>query len=142
MSRVMAIDYGTRRIGIALSDPLRMIAQGYTTINWNGKDISYAVDQIVRIINEKTVEEILVGRPTKTSGQVGTVEKDAERLADILFEKTQIKPVFLDERYTTVIATRHMNEMNITGKDRKKAVDALAAQVILREYLDKDRSYS
>lgn len=135
----MAIDYGTRRIGIALSDPLRIIAQAYETINWNGKNIDYALDRISQIIEKNDIEEILIGSPRRTDGAVSISQQAAERFGALLFEKTDISPVFVDERYTTVIASNYMRETGVSGKDRKKIVDQMAAQIILREYLDKHR---
>lgn len=135
----MAIDYGTRRIGIALSDPLRIIAQAYETIHWNGKSIDYALDRISQIIEKSDIEEILIGSPRRTDGAVGTSQQAAEQFGALLFEKTGISPVFVDERYTTVIASNYMKETGVSGKDRKKIIDQMAAQIILREYLDKHR---
>lgn len=140
MSRVMAIDFGTKRIGIALSDPLRMIANGFETVSWNGIDVGYAIDRIAQIVTDKDVDEIVIGSPLRTDGGTSSSKQKADAFGEMLAQKTGISPVFRDERYTTVIASRHMNEMGVSGQDRKKIVDQLAAQIILREYLEIHRT--
>lgn len=136
----MAIDFGTRRIGIALSDPLRMIANGFETVSWNGIDATYAIDRISQIVIDKDVDEIVIGSPVRTDCGVSSSKQKAENFGELLSQKTGIAPVYRDERYTTVIASRYMNEIGIAGQDRKKIVDQLAAQIILREYLEIHRS--
>lgn len=140
VGRVMAIDYGTRRIGVALSDPLRMIAQGYETISWNGEDIDFAMNRLFDIISQKQVVGVVVGRPRRTDGQESKLQSDIDIFSQAITEKTGISVVYWDERYTTVIANRQMQEVRISGADRKKAVDNMAAQIILREYLEKNRT--
>lgn len=136
----MAIDYGTRRIGVALSDPLRMIAQGYETISWNGEDIDFAMNRLFDIISQKQVVGVVVGRPRRTDGQESKLQSDIDIFSQAITEKTGISVVYWDERYTTVIANRQMQEVRISGADRKKVVDNMAAQIILREYLEKNRT--
>ncbi|HHT76329.1 MAG TPA: Holliday junction resolvase RuvX [Clostridiaceae bacterium] len=140
VGRVMAIDYGTRRIGVALSDPLRMIAQGYETISWNGEDIDFAMNRLFDIISQKQVVGVVVGRPRRTDGQESKLQSDIDIFSQAITEKTGISVVYWDERYTTVIANRQMQEVRISGADRKKVVDNMAAQIILREYLEKNRT--
>ena len=106
MSRVMAIDFGMRRIGVALSDPLRMVASGYETVNWNGVDHEYALGRISQIVKEKEVTEIVMGKPSRTDGTQSETEEKAIRFSSMIEEKTGIKPVFRDERFTTVIASQ------------------------------------
>jgi len=139
MGRAMAIDYGSRRIGIAMSDPLRIIAQAYETVFWNGKRIDSVLDRISEIISENDVDEVILGSPRRTDGRTSASQMAAEQFGALLFEKTGIAPIFVDERFTTVIASQQMNEVGIPGKDRKSIVDQMAAQIILREYLDKHR---
>ena len=140
VGRVMAIDYGTRRIGVALSDALRMIAQGYETISWNGEDIDFAMNRLFDIISQKQVVGVVVGRPRRTDGQESKLQSDIDIFSQAITEKTGISVVYWDERYTTVIANRQMQEVRISGADRKKVVDNMAAQIILREYLEKNRT--
>jgi putative Holliday junction resolvase len=140
MSRVMAIDFGMRRIGVAVSDPLRIMAQGLETINWNGIDSSYALDRLEAIIKEKEITEIVMGKPSRTDGSVSESEEKAVLFGKLLTEKTGITPVFRDERYTTVIASQFLRQTGVSGKAKKKVVDQVAAEIILQEYLDMHRS--
>ena len=83
--RVMAIDFGMRHIGVALSDELRIIASGFETVNWNGEDDSWAVNRIAEIVKEKNVAEILLGKPSKCNGE----ESESERKAKLFGEKVE-----------------------------------------------------
>lgn len=134
--RVMGIDFGTRHIGIALSDELRITANGYETVNWNSVDDEWALNRICEIIKEKNVTEIVLGKPTKCNGDVSESEKKAMAFGEKLEGLCGIKPVMRDERYTTVIASQYLHENNIKAKKQKKIIDQVAAEVILREYLE------
>jgi len=68
MGRVMAIDYGTRRVGVALSDVLRLTAHGFETISWNGEDSRYVLNRLSKIVLEKEVTDIVIGQPKRTDG--------------------------------------------------------------------------
>ena len=94
VGRVMAIDYGTRRIGVALSDPLRMIAQGYETISWNGEDIDFAMNRLFDIISQKQVVGVVVGRPRRTDGQESKLQSDIDIFSQAITEKTGISVVY------------------------------------------------
>lgn len=134
--RVMAVDYGSRRIGIALSDPLRLTAHTYKTISWNGKDLAYALNDIFSIVKDENVTEIVIGRPARTDGKVSDSQQKAEAFGNEVAGLTGINPIYIDEKYTTVIASRFMQETGVPGKKRKYVVDQLAAQIMLREYLE------
>jgi len=139
MGRVMAIDFGTRRIGVALSDPLGIMAQGLETISWNGQDSEYALNRLSEIVSEKQVTTIVLGKPSRTDGTVSESEEKAVAFGQALKEKVGIEPVFRDERFTTVIASQYLRTTGVSGKDRKKVVDQVAAEIILQEYLDMHR---
>jgi len=135
----MAIDFGTRRIGVALSDPLGIMAQGLETISWNGQDSEYALNRLSEIVSEKQVTTIVLGKPSRTDGTVSESEEKAVAFGQALKEKVGIEPVFRDERFTTVIASQYLRTTGVSGKDRKKVVDQVAAEIILQEYLDMHR---
>lgn len=139
MSRVMAIDFGMRRIGVALSDPMGIMASGFETINWNGQDPAYALERLSEIVKEKEVVTIVLGKPSRTDGTVSQSEEKAVAFGELLEEKTGIKPVFRDERFTTVIASQFLRQTGVSGKDKKKVVDQVAAEIILQEFLDSHR---
>ncbi|MBO4926943.1 MAG: Holliday junction resolvase RuvX [Clostridiales bacterium] len=140
MSRVMAIDFGMRRIGVAVSDPLRITASGLETINWNGVDSAYAIDRLAEIIKEKEVSEIVIGKPSRTDGTVSESEEKAKLFGSLLQEKVGIPPVYRDERFTTVIASQYLRTTGVSGKNKKKVVDQVAAEIILQDYLDMTRA--
>ena len=116
MSRVMAIDFGMRRIGVAVSDPLRIMASGLETINWNGVDSDYVIDRLAQIVKEMEISEIVLGRPSRTDGTVSESEEKAVLFGQLLEEKVGIKPVFRDERYTTVIASQFLRKGRSAGR--------------------------
>ena len=140
MSRVMAIDFGMRRIGVAVSDPLRIMAQGLETINWNGVDYEYALDRLSQIVKEKEITEIVMGKPSRTDGTISESEEKANLFGQLLEEKVGIRPVYRDERFTTVIASQFLRQTGVSGKNKKKVVDQVAAEIILQEYLDITRA--
>ncbi|MCR5617162.1 MAG: Holliday junction resolvase RuvX [Clostridiales bacterium] len=137
--RVMGIDFGMRHIGVALSDVLRITATGYETVDWNGRDVDKPVDRIAQIVKETGVTEIVLGKPSRTDGTKSESEMKAEAFGEHLEEVTGIKPFFRDERYTTVIASRMLHENNMNSKKQKKIIDRVAAEIILREYLESKR---
>ena len=139
MGRVMAIDFGTRRIGVALSDTLRLTAYGFETISWNGADADYVLDRLSRIISEKDVTEIVLGQPKRSDGTESESQRKAQTFGVSLAEQTGITPVYQDERYTTVLASRYLFESGVSSRDKKKVVDQVAAEIILREYLESRR---
>ena len=134
--RVMGIDFGTRHIGIAVSDELRVIATGLETVNWNGEDPEWALNRICEIIKEMNVNAIVLGKPSRTDGTKSETEAKAEVFGEKLKEACGIEPVYKDERFTTVIASRYLHDCNIKAKKQKKVIDQVAAEIILQEYLD------
>ncbi len=137
--RVMGIDFGTKHIGIALSDVLRITANGLETVMWNGFDCTKALERVAQIVKEKGVTEIVIGKPSRTDGTISESEKKANAFGEELEKLTGITPVYRDERYTTVIASRLLHENNIKAKNQKKIIDQVAAEIILREYLEQMR---
>lgn len=137
--RVMGIDFGTRHIGVALSDELWITASGFETVNWNGEDDAWALDRIANIVKEKNVSVIVLGKPSRTDGTVSETEKKAIVFGQKLTELTGITPEMKDERYTTVIASRMLHDTNINSKKQKKIIDQVAAEIIVREYLESHR---
>ena len=135
----MGIDYGDARIGIAVSDPLGVLARGLETIRWNGQDMSWALARIVTLIREQGVTGLVIGTPRRTDGKPGASEAKARQLAADLAERTGLEPVLSDERYTTVLATRIMRETGVRTPRRKAVVDQIAAEIILQEFLENRR---
>ena len=135
----MGIDYGDIRIGVAVSDPMGMIARGLETIRWNGKDLDWALNRIADLVRQEQVLGMVIGIPRRTDGKIGESEIKARRFAELVAEKTGLEPVLRDERYTTVIASRVMRETGRKSKQRNQIIDQIAAEIILQEYLESRR---
>ena len=133
--RLMGIDYGDARVGIALSDPLMIMSQGYKTIQNDGTDALFA--EIVEIIKEKEVTKIVIGLPKNMDNSQGFRTDATMEFAEKLKTFTDVEIDFSDERLTTVSAHGFLNEMNVRGKKRKGAVDTLSAALILETYMKK-----
>lgn len=137
MGRIMGIDYGLRRIGIALSDVTHLIAKGYETINWNGRDIDWALNRISEIIKEQDVTDIVLGRPLRTDGTKSETEEKVEAFAALLTESCGLPIHYIDERFTTVIASQYLHAAGKKADKHKKVIDQVAAEVLLQDYLDR-----
>ena len=140
--RVLGIDYGTRRVGIAISDPLRLIARRLETVTRSHDDAPGPVDHVVSLCREHDVDTIVVGLPLRTDGRESPIAEEAVLFADALREKTGLTVEMFDERYTSQLAGRVIVETGAgkRGKKRdKELVDRLAAEILLRGWLDTQR---
>ena len=133
--RLMGIDFGDARVGIALSDPLGIMAQGYGTLKNDGTEQLY--EDILAIIREKEVTKIVIGLPKNMDNSEGFRSQATKEFAEKLQSYTDAEIVFSDERLTTVSAHGFLSEMNVRGKKRKGAVDTLSAALILETYMKK-----
>lgn len=136
--RLMGIDFGDARVGIALSDPLGIMAQGYGTIKNDGTD--HLFTDISAIIKEKEVTKIVIGLPKNMDGTEGFRSEATKVFAEKLKSYTDAEIVFADERLTTVSAHGFLSEMNVRGKKRKGVVDTLSAALILETYMKRTGS--
>ena len=134
--RLMGIDFGDARVGIALSDPLCIMSQGYKTIKNDGTDSLFS--EIAEIIKEKEVTKIVVGLPKNMDNSEGFRTDATKEFVEKLKTVTDVPIEFCDERLTTVSAHGFLSEMNVRGKKRKGAVDALSAALILETYMKKN----
>ncbi len=137
--RVMGIDFGMKRVGVAVSDPLRIIAQGIETLENN----SSLLARVTEVVKKMSVGKIVVGKPLKLSGQEGDsaieAAKFAQKLRDRLkSESLDVEVVEWDERFTTTMAQRTQLELGVKKKERQKKgnLDRMASQLILQSYLD------
>lgn len=131
--RIMAIDYGDRHTGIAVSDPLGMIAgEAWTIDDWNPETLS---DKIAAEVRARDVDTLVLGYPLNMDGSAGPRAEKSLEFCTLLEKKTGLKPVMWDERLTTVDAHRILSDNDRHGKRRKKTVDAVAATLILEGYL-------
>lgn len=131
--KIMALDVGNKRIGVALSDELHILAQPLYTIHRKGLERDLA--EILKIVNESNVGEIIVGLPKNMDGSVGFQGEKTTKFAEILQEKVEIPVKLWDERMSTISARRIMFENDVKQKDKKNLVDTVAAVVILDNYL-------
>ena len=134
MYRVIGLDIGTKRIGIALSDPLLITAQPFTTIE--RKPEKDAIDKIANIIKEYSVEKIVAGLPLMMNGDFGPQAQDCEEFAKKIEQKTNINVIFVDERLTSFEAEEILKAQKVKYTKDKGKVDMIAASIILQEYLD------
>lgn len=134
MKRILGIDFGTARIGIAVSDPLNIIARGVTVISNSPK----AVSEIRRIALEYNVEKIVVGLPLTLKGEKGQKALEVEAFADDMKKAIPIEIVFWDERFSSRIAHETLRIMGVRKKARqsKERIDEMASALILQGYLD------
>ena len=131
--RILGIDHGERRIGLALSDPLGIIAGGLPTLAVTSEE--QAVDEIRQLVRTREVEQIVVGLPRNMDGSIGPQAELAQAFAAKL--EALGKPVHLvDERLTTERAQRTMKDAGFSHGKRRKHVDRMAAQFILQAWLD------
>ncbi len=131
---ILSVDYGDKRTGIAICDKLEMLASPVCVITeWNSEVLA---EKIIEIANEKKAERIVVGLPKNMDGSKGFRADACEALGELLKNKCDIPVVFWDERLTTVSAHRILSENNVRGKKRKSVVDAVAAEIILQNYID------
>jgi putative Holliday junction resolvase len=134
MTRVLGIDFGTRRIGAAVSDPRRKIATPLEV--YDRKDQAQDARHYRRVVEENDVDLIVVGLPLHTSGQEGTSAKQARAWGVWLARETGQPVTYHDERYSTVDAEAKLIAAGIKRQGRKEKRDMLAAQILLQDFLD------
>lgn len=135
MNRVLGLDIGNKTIGVAVSDPLGILAQGVTTIIRSSKVED--VKALKNIIDEYHVENLIVGLPKNMNNSMGFQAKRTMNYAEYLKESLDIEIEYVDERLTTASATRSLMEGGVRRENRKKHVDKVAAVLILQTYLDR-----
>lgn len=134
--RLLAIDFGTKKCGIAISDPLQIIAQPLKVIFYESQDFIYLIDEIKIIIEEyKPIEKIVIGITKNVDGQISNTGEITMRFVKLLKQECNLEIVLFDEKYTTKASLEIMREMKVSKHDKKHLKDALAAQKILENYL-------
>ena len=139
--RVMGLDFGSKTVGVAISDPLFVTAQGIEIIRRKEENkLRKTYARIEAIIEENDVEKIVVGLPKNMNNTVGERAIACEEFAKNLERRTGLEVIMWDERLTTMEAERTLIESNIRREDRKKYIDKIAAVFILQGYLDSVKS--
>jgi len=134
VSRSLGVDYGTKRVGLAISDPLGITARPLSVVSR-----STVVGEVVNLVKEHEIGTIVVGLPTGLSGDEGMSASEARKLADELGDATGIEVVLVDERYTSRIADNALLESGMKRRKRRESVDKVAAAIILQDYLDRTK---
>jgi len=132
--RILALDLGKKRIGLAVSDPLGITAQGLPNIERKNKRTD--LDRLVRLAHEKEIALFLLGNPMNMSGREGRQSAWVREFAGALEERTGLPVKLWDERLTTVEAGRVLRESGISIEKRAAAIDRLSAVILLQSYLD------
>jgi putative Holliday junction resolvase len=132
--RVIALDVGERRIGVAVSDPTGTLATPHTVIHRRSKAEDF--ETVARLVIELEAERVVVGLPLSLNGEVGPQARRVSRYAHALAQRLDVPMELHDERYSTVTADALLTER---GRKRRVPIDAAAAAVILQDYLDSRR---
>lgn len=134
-ARYLGMDVGERRIGLALSDPLGVTAQGLETYTRTTleKDVAY----LWALIDQENVKALVVGLPKNMNNSLGFKAKEVQDFVSALLAEREIPVHWIDERLTTVQATQVLLEADVSRKKRKKSVDMLASVLILQNFLDR-----
>ena len=136
MQRIMGVDYGDVRTGIALSDPNRFLASGLYTISEGG--MRATAKKVASLAAENDVGIIVIGLPKNMDGSEGASAQKIRAFAELVCGLTDAKIEFLDERVSTMAAHTILNITDTRGAKRKSVVDTLSAEIILQNYLDKN----
>ena len=135
--RILGLDFGSKTVGVAVSDGLLLTAQGVETIERKDENkLRKTCDRIEELISEYEITEIVLGIPKNMNNTVGDRAEKSLEFQKMLEKRTGLPVVMWDERLTTVEAHRTMMESGVRREDRKKYVDKLAAVYILQGYLD------
>ena len=132
--RIIGLDVGTRTIGVVVSDPLGLTAQGVTTIR--RRDIDRDMQALADIIREYEAEQILIGLPLNMNGTAGPSVDMAKELGAEAESRLGLPVIYRDERLSTVAAGRTLLEGDVSRKKRKQVIDKMAAVFVLQGYLD------
>lgn len=132
--RVLALDVGDKRIGVAISDPSQVLARSLKVIQRGSRQEDFAA--VARLVEEYEVEKVVVGYPLSLDGKAHAQAEKVEHYATGLAESLTVPMLLWDERFSTVTAERLMREAGVRSKKRRERIDAVAAAVILQDYLD------
>ncbi len=135
--RCMGLDYGTKTVGVALSDELLLTAQPYETIvREKVNKLRKTLARIEEIIAEMDVKEIVLGYPKNMNNTIGERAAATDEFREMLKRRTGLPVILVDERLTTVEADRILDETGVAFSGRKEHIDKMAAAIILQTYLD------
>ena len=137
--RVLGIDFGLRRVGVAISDPLRLFARRLMTIARQREDGPGPVGEIARLCREEDVDTVVVGHPVRTDGRDSDIADLAADFARALTRELACRVELYDERFTSLLASRVILETEKKTKRDKGLVDRVAAEILLQDWLDREK---
>ena len=137
--RTLALDPGERRIGVAITDPTGTVCQPFETIRTRGLASPALLERIVEIVETHEVGQIVIGLPVHMDGREGREAVAARRFAERLAKATGLPVATLDERWTSVEAERALAESGRRSRKKRAVVDSVAATLLLRTYLERER---
>lgn len=140
MDRIMGIDYGMSKVGIAVNDELNITAIPIITIMHKGND-KLLFCEIQKYIIQYNIKKIIVGMPLNMNGTKGERVEATKNFIEKLIHKFKIEVDTIDERLTTMYSNRILNELGVKSKKKKKIEDTMAAVYILQNYIDKNKNY-
>jgi putative holliday junction resolvase len=132
--RVLGLDVGSKRIGVAISDPLGITAQGLETLQRQNKRLDF--ERLTQLVRHHDVAEIVIGFPLRMSGAEGTQAEKMQRFAEELRERVGLPVHLWDERLTSAEANRLLRETDMSIQRRREVVDQMAAVLILQSWMD------
>jgi len=132
--RCLGIDFGLKRVGLALSDPTGTLVSPYRTIERTTRDALF--DELVEILQKESVTTIVIGLPLSLDGQDTLTTRQVRNFAQSLARRTDLPIHLVDERLSSALAEEELNAAGLRGQKRKAALDSQAAAVILRSWLE------
>lgn len=138
--RYLGIDLGSKTIGLAMSDTTLTIASTYKTIFFKDEDYNSTINEIKDIIKEYNITKIILGLPKNMNNTLGERAEITLKYKELLEKSTDLPVIMFDERLTSVISNSILIEADMSRKKRKKKVDSIAAQIILQDYLNKEKN--
>ncbi|NMA95548.1 MAG: Holliday junction resolvase RuvX [Clostridiales bacterium] len=136
--RILALDVGDRHVGVAISDPLGIMANGLETFQRHSKKAD--IQKVKDFIDEYSPQRVVIGLPKNMDGSIGPQAKKVLEFGELIKRHTNQDIVYWDERLTTIAADRAMLEADLSRRKRKEIVDKIAAVFILQNYLDYEKS--
>ena len=133
--KILSVDFGDVRTGLAVCDTMRFLASGLGYISPGG--IEKTADAVAEVAREQGAAAIIVGLPKNMDGSEGSRAERCKKFARLVRERTELPVAMFDERMTTMTASRYLNETNTRGSKRKQVIDTLSAQIILQNCLDR-----
>lgn len=138
--RYLGLDLGTKTLGVAMSDTTLTIASTYKTIFFKDEDYESTIDELKSIIKDYDITKIILGLPKNMNNSIGQRAEITLDYQKLLEKRLKLPVIMFDERLTSVISNSILIEADISRKKRKKKVDSIAAQIILQDYLNKEKT--